>query len=252
MAWVSNGGKRIAPKGAILTVALLCLPVPALAQHTFAPGLFEQPASVRKLPPPKPNEDSTEIRCTYYADLMVRETQDGPESENAAIVRNAKAPCTADAVPGETLLDTAGMTFDGRKGAYLLFSDLDPHGATGFVIIDTKTGHILLRDAAMSHPVLQNLVLENGNLRLRYKRGVNAPCSLMQNAPTCWAQLVTEGLIPAELKAPSAQLCSDAYTRDSAPRNNPSIVVYATEIIIAAGGSTKVLSRGPLACESMP
>lgn len=214
------------------------------------PDQFDKPVSVRTITP-KP-DDSTEIRCTYFADLMVRETQDGPASENAAIVRNAKAPCTAMAGAGETVLDTNGMTLDGRRGAFLLFSDLDPHGATGFVIIDATSGKILLRDAALSHPVLQSLTLENGTLRLRYKRGVNAPCSLMENAQACWAQLVKEGLIPAEMKAPSAAICAGAYARDKAPRNNPSIVVYATDVTIDTGGSAKVLSRGAVECESMP
>jgi hypothetical protein len=214
------------------------------------PDQFDKPVSVQTIKP-KP-DDSTEIRCTYFADLMLRESQDGPSSENAALVRNAKAPCTAKAGPGETVLDTAGMTLDGRRGAYLLFSDLDPHGATGFVVIDATSGKILLRDAALSNPVLQNLTLDNGNLRLRYKRGINAPCSLMENAKGCWAQLVKEGLIPAEMKAPAATICAAAYARDKAPRNNPSIVVYATELTIGAGGGTKVLSRGAVECESMP
>jgi hypothetical protein len=232
---------------ACIGAAMLLLCAPVFAQ---TPDQFDKPAAVRSVKP-KP-DDSTEIRCTYFSDLMVRETQDGPESENAAIVRNPKAACKAAAVPGETLLDTAGMTLDGRKGSYLLFSDLDPHGATGFVIIDTKSGHILLRDAAMSHPVLQTLTLENGSLRLRYRRGVNAPCSLMQDAKKCWSQMVREKLVPSDLPAPSAQICSEAYGRDNAPRNNPSIVVYATEVIIDAGGKTKVLSRGAVECESMP
>lgn len=218
--------------------------------HAQTPDQFDKPVSVQTITP-KP-DDSTEIRCTYFADLMVRETQDGPASENAAIVRNAKAPCTATLGPGEIMLDTNGMTLDGRRGAFLLFSDLDPHGATGFVIIDAKTGKVLLRDAALSNPVLQSLTLENGTLRLRYKRGINAPCSLMQNAQACWGQLVKEGLIPTEMKAPSGMICADAYARDKAPRNNPSIVVYATEVTIGADGSTKVLSRGALECESMP
>ena len=235
----------VSVRAACAAALLTC--VPAFAQ---APDQFDKPTAVRNVKP-KP-DDSTEIRCTYFSDLMVREAQDGPESENAAIVRNPKAACTTSEAPGATLLDTAGMTFDGRKGSYLLFSDLDPHGATGFVIIDTKTGHILLRDAAMSHPVLQTLTLENGSLRLRYRRGVNAPCSLMQDAKKCWSQLVTEKLVPADLPAPSAQICSEAYNRDNAPPNNPSIVVYATEVIVDTGGKTRVLSRGAVECESMP
>lgn len=241
------------PLTVLRTLAAFCASTILLAgtqADAQTPDLFDKPAAVRSVKP-KP-DDSTEIRCTYFSDLMVRETQDGPESENAAIVRNPNAVCKAGAVAGEILLDTAGMTLDGRKGSYLLFSDLDPHGATGFVIIDTKTGHILLRDAALSHPVLQNLSLENGSLRLRYKRGVNAPCSLMQDAKKCWSQLVTEKLVPADLPAPPAQICSEAYGRDQAPRNNPSIVVYETDAIVEAGGKIRVLSRGAVGCESMP
>ena len=107
-----------------LLAVSLCAPVSAAAQ---TPDQFDKALSVQTIKP-KP-DDSTEIRCTTFADLMVRETQDGPTSENAAIVRNAKAPCTAKAGPGETVLDTNGMTLDGRRGSYLLFSDLDPHGA---------------------------------------------------------------------------------------------------------------------------
>jgi hypothetical protein len=247
MAMTALPAFRFAGPLACFGAALLFAFTTAFAQ---TPDQFDKPANVRSLKP-KP-DDSTEIRCTTFSDLMVRETQDGPTSENAAIVRNAKAPCTAKAGPGETVLDTNGMTLDGRRGTYLLFSDLDPHGATGFVVIDVKTGKILFRDSALSHPVLQNLGLENGSLRLRYRRGVNAPCSLMANAQKCWAQLVNDKLVPADTKAPTAKICADAYARDKAPRDNPSIVVYATEVAIDAGGNVKVLSRGAIECESMP
>jgi len=235
------------PLAAVAAAIALALTATASAQ---TPDQFDKPVAVRSLTP-KP-DDSTEIRCTYFADLMVRETQEGPESENAAIVRDARAPCAATAGPGETILDTNGMTLDGRRGSYLLFSDLNPHGATGFVIIDAASGRILFRDSALSHPVLQNLALENGSLRLRYRRGVNAPCSLMENAKACWAELIKGGQIPADMQAPASGICNDAYAREKAPRDNPSIVLYATEVVIEPGGTTTVLSRGAAACESMP
>jgi len=59
-------------------------------------------------------------------------------------------------------------------------------------------------------------------------------------------------LVPADMKAPAAQICADAYARDKAPRDNPSIVVYATEVLIGTGGNTTVLARGAVECESMP
>jgi hypothetical protein len=74
----------------------------------------------------------------------------------------------------------------------------------------------------------------------------------MENAQKCWAQLIKEGLVPADMKAPPAKICAEAYKRDAAPRNNPSIVVYATEVVIDAGGNTKAVSRGAVECESLP
>ncbi|HWV54266.1 hypothetical protein [Pseudorhodoplanes sp.] len=240
-------GLKFAARWAAALSLSLCVIPPVLAQ---TPDQFDKPMSVQTVKP-KPDDDA-EIRCTYFPDLMIRETQDGPSSENAEIVRDAKAACTASPVAGATVLDTNGMTLEGRRGMFLLFSDLDPHGATGFVIIDARSGKILLRDAALSNPVLQNLALANGTLRLRYKRGINAPCSLMADAQKCWAELVKEKLVPSDLKAPSAQICAEAYKRDKAPRDNPSIVAYATEVAIDAAGGTKVLSRGALECDSLP
>ncbi len=233
-----------------LCVAVMAGFVPLAAAHAQTPDQFDKPSSVQIIRP-KP-EESTEIRCTYFTDLMIRETQDGPDSENAVLVRNAKAPCTAKPGSGETILDTSGMTLDGRRGAFLLFSDLNPHGATGFVVIDARTGKILLRDSALSNPVLQSLALENGNLRLRYRRGVNAPCSLRDDVRSCWAQLVRERLVPADMTVPAAQICNETYARDNAPRDNPSIVVYATEVVIDTGGKANVVSRGAAQCEPLP
>jgi hypothetical protein len=230
----------------LLGLALLAVPT----AHAQTPDQFDKPASVQTIKPKA--GDSTEMRCTSFADLMIRETQDGPESENAAIVREAQAPCTAQSAAAETVLDTAGMTLDGRRGAFLLFSDLNPHGATGFVVIDAKTGKILLRDAALSNPVLQSLTLENGDLRLRYQRGINAPCSLMENARKCWARLIKDGLIPGTLKTPSSRICQHAYKRDRSPRNNPSIVSYTTDAVVESGGTVKIVSRGVVRCTPMP
>jgi hypothetical protein len=230
--------------------ALAAIAASLAAAAAQTPDQFDKPAEVRTIKP-KPDQD-TQIRCTVFADLMIRETQDGPESENAAMVKNPKAPCTAKAAQGEILLDTAGMTLDGRRGAFLLFSDLDPHGATNFAIIDARSGRILFRDAALSNPVLQSLTLESDTLRLRYRRGVNAPCSLMRDMQACWAELVKDGLVPDEVTMPAANICAESYQRDRSPRENPSIVVYATEVAIDAGGNAKVLSRGTVDCEPMP
>ena len=102
---------------------ILLAGTPAYAQ---TPDQFDKPASVRSIKP-KP-DDSTEIRCTYFSDLMVRETQDGPESENAAIVRNPKAACKAGAFrsragetagqPGERKLEARLQRGYGKQDAH--------------------------------------------------------------------------------------------------------------------------------------
>ncbi len=239
--------------GAVLAAALSA--ASALAQTTFAPGLFDKPASVRKVPPPKPNEDSTEVQCTYYSDFMIRVVMDGPTAEKAGLVRAANAPCSAKKLPGEITLDTDNMSLVGRKGPALLFSAMDSNGSEPFVVIDAQSGKILLKDGTIGGPVpgIQTLAFEQGGLRLRYRRAFNAPCSILQNAAGCWARLVKEGLLPRDMaqQVPAPQICDAAYKKMKAPRDNPSIVIYQTEIIVFSA-ATQVVSRGPVGCDSMP
>jgi hypothetical protein len=238
--------------GVLLAAALSN--APASAHTTFAPGLFDKPASVRKAQQPKPN-DSIEVRCTYYPDFMIRVIADGPTAQKAGLVRGANPPCGAKRAPGEVMLDTDDMAFEGRKGPALLFSAMDPHGSVPFVVIDAQSGKTLLKDSTSSGPGpgVQALAFDQGGLRLRYRRAFNAPCSILQNARGCWAQIVKDGLVPQDMaqQVPAPQICEAAYKKVQSPRDNSSIVIYQTEVIVFSTGTT-IVSRGPVGCDALP
>ncbi len=188
---------------------------------------------------------------------MIREKQEGPTSDNAALVRGANPPCTAKPVPGEIPLETSALALAGRKESALFFLAMSSNGAEPFVVIDATSGRIVLKDGTESvqgRMGIQSAAFENGGLRLRYRRAFNAPCSILQNAAGCWAQMVKAGLLPQDMaqQVPSPQICNAAYQKAKAPRDNPSIVLYQTEIMVFGDGKTQTLSRGPVACDSMP
>jgi hypothetical protein len=242
----------------VMTAALglgldLGLALPASAQQP-AGSPFDKPIAVQKLPP-KPGGDPYEIVCTTYSGFMVRERRDGPSSQDAAIVRGSRPVCDARKVPGEIVLKTSDKYLIGRKGPFLIFSEMDPHGAVPFVIVDAGSGRIIFKDATVGNPDFRSAALEKGVLRLRYARGFNAPCSILQDAKGCWAKLVAAGMIPAAMarEVPSPRICDAAYKAMSgAPADAPSIVSYDVDMRVTAKGTTQFLSRGAVHCGIVP
>ena len=237
-----------------MAVAWLLVAAPTLAQAA-APGLFDKPVSVRKTPV-KVNGAEREIRCTYFADFMIRENMEGPTSQDAALVRGTGQPCNAKKTGGEVALKTADMGFDGRKGPALFFSEMDPQGGVRFLIVNAGTGKVVFKDAAASDgdKLFQSVAMTKEGLRLAYMRAINAPCSIMQNAARCWASLVTNRQVPRDMarQIPSEQICSASYKASRAQPDNPSVLTYATELLVDANGRSRVLKHGPLRCSPLP
>ena len=230
-----------------------------LRENVFAPlGMRETVLYDERRPaelPPKPGGDPYEIVCTTYSGFMVRERRDGPSSQDAAIVRGSRPVCDARKVPGEIVLKTSDKYLIGRKGPFLIFSEMDPHGAVPFVIVDAGSGRIIFKDATVGNPDFRSAALEKGVLRLRYARGFNAPCSILQDAKGCWAKLVAAGMIPAAMarEVPSPRICDAAYKAMSgAPADAPSIVSYDVDMRVTAKGTTQFLSRGAVHCGIVP
>jgi hypothetical protein len=243
-----------------LMLGLSVIALSAYAQNDNRLGAqFDRPVAVRKVPP-KPAADSPgEIVCTYYGDLVVRESGTDSPAPNDAVLSplaqgQPRPPCDARHADGGIALTTEGFSFIGRKGQFLLFSATDPNGAVPFMVIDATTGRVVFEDGTAADRGIQTVALDHGALRLRYRRGVNASCSIMQDAGACWSKLVADGKIPAAMaqSVPSPNVCAAAYKADKAPADDPSVITYDVEATIEIGGRAQVQQRGAVGCLPLP
>ena len=215
---------------------------------------FDRRASVTTVPPKSADDSAGQITCTFYRDLMVRESgTDTPDPNDATLVRGRPPRCDTARRPDDVELPTEGFSLLGRKGAFLFFGATDPNGAVPFKVIDVS-GRMIFEDGTAADRGIRSVAAENGGLHLRYRRGFNAGCSLMQNTADCWSKLVADGKLPPDLAraVPSSSLCAAAYKADKAPANDPSIVMYDVEMKIDSAGQARVLSHGAVSCAPLP
>jgi hypothetical protein len=219
---------------------------------------LDAPSAIKRIKPKSDADPVGEIVCTYYPDLMLRETgTDTPDPAAATLVPlkpgAARPPCNGKPVAGATALKTDGAGFDGRKGSFLIFDDSDPNGAEPFTVLDARSGRVLFQDA--TYPVLglkRTASLDQGTLHLGYTRGYNADCSMMQAAKTCWAKLVTAGHAPASLPpvAQAPKACIAAYKGVGA--DDPSVIGYAVTVAIDPAGEATATPHGAAMCMPQP
>lgn len=218
--------------------------------------LFDRPLATQRVPANPAHDLAGELRCSYYADLMVREAgTDTPAPDAATIVPVAaqRPPCNADAVAGDRTVTTQHFSFAGRKGGFLFFSGTDPHGAIPFMVLDATDGHVVFRDAKMDDG-FKAITPVGGMLRIKYAHGVNGSCSVYKDGPSCWTKLMTEGKVPRALSQmqPSTEVCAAGYRRANATSGNPSIITYDVEVTMGRTGKPRVNSRGKVGCFPMP
>jgi hypothetical protein len=223
-------------------------------------ALFDHPVTVQRVPAKTSADPVGEVRCTYYPDLMVKETgTDSPNPGNATIVPVSGASehpaCTHATTVRGAPLKTDGYYLIGKKGPYLVFAVADPSGAQNFKIIDAGTGQQIFADSRRSTG-FRSAAVENGALHVRYTRAVNGPCSIVKEGSVCWAKMVRAGAIPRELalSPPSVQICAAEYRKEKAPApaDDPSIIFYDVDITLDESGKAQVNSRGAVGCEPMP
>jgi hypothetical protein len=215
---------------------------------------FDRAVSVTKVPPKSADDPAGQITCTFYRDLMVRESgTDTPDPNDAVLVRGKAPRCDTTHRADDIELKTEGFSLLDRKGPFLFFGATDPNGAIPFKVIDLS-GRVIFEDGTPADRGIQSVVVENGALHMRYRRGFNASCSLMQNAANCWSKLVAEGKLPQDMAQPvsSSTLCAASYKADKAPADDPSIVMYDVEIRIDPAGQAHVLSHGAVSCAPVP
>ena len=232
----------------LLAVALVLLAGAAVAAQ------FDRPASVTKVPPKSADDAAGQTTCTFYKDMMVRESgTDTPDPNDATLVRGKVSRCDTTRRPDDVALKTEGYSLLGRKGSFLFFGATDPNGAVPFKVIDVS-GRVIFEDGTAADRGIQSVAVEKDALRLRYRRGFNASCSLMQNTADCWSKVVAEGKLPQDMAqpVPSAKLCAASYKAEKAPADDPSIVMYDVEMSVDASGQSHVLSHGAVSCAPVP
>ena len=195
----------------------------------------------------------TEVTCTYFPDFMIRVVSDGPTAERAALVRSANPPCNANKLAGDLTLDTPDMAFSGRKGGALFFFHMNSHGT--FAVYSDRRADRQTSCSTTGPPATPGFSLHPLNrVACACATGVRST----PPAPSCrqdaGRSLVKEGLVPQDMaqQVPSPQICSATYRKEKSPNDNPSIVLYQTDIVVFGDGKTQVLARGPVGCEPMP
>ncbi len=234
---------------------LATLVVTAAARADAAPpAIFDPPLATQRIAAKSANDPAGELVCTTYPDLTIRESGTDTPAPNAATIIPGRHPaCAAGHAAGEITLKTANFSLDGRKGRFLVFSQTDPNGAVPFMVLDIESGgRVIYTDATAADRGIRSAAVENGALHLRYTRGFNAPCSIVQDAAGCWVKLTAEGKVPRALAAPSPQACAAAYRAAKAGADDPSVISYDVDMTIDPAGKTQVLSRGAVGCDAMP
>ena len=154
--------------------------------------------------------------------------------------------------PNGRILKTEGYSYVGRKEHFLLFSATDANGAVPFMLLDAGGGKVIFEDATPPDHGIDTVALDNGTLHLSYTRAINASCSLLQDAASCWSSLVADGKIAKGLAQPARDVCAAAYKQEQAPVDDPSIVSYAVDTTVDASGQVRTTAHGAIGCAPMP
>lgn len=212
---------------------------------------YDPPEKVERIQ----EKDGRETICSRFTDVTIVERRDGPTASRPVLIADPKARCAAPR-PGQGVeLDLADMAFDGRVGPMMVFSQMDPHGAVGIAVAEVNLDKkVVFRDAAVGDPLIRKAEIGRSAFVLGFVRGINASCSLQQDARACWAQLVGEGKIPKEMAgmAPKGSICAKSYAEMSAPRDAPSIVTWTNEVEIFPDGRYRRASQQDFGCLAQP
>lgn len=225
-----------------LVMALVLMSDAALAD-------FDQPVSIKTVKPPSPSDPVGEVRCTFYPDLMVRETGTDTPGPGRPAILPAQAACNGG--KSGTPVKTEGFSFAGRKGPFLLFSATDPNGAVPF-FVTTTAGKELYRNSLIDS--LRTIELDDGQLHITFRRGLNGSCSILKGRQGCWATISREQHLPAAVSKlpPPTQACTAEYAKGKVQADDPSIITYEVDMKLDAAGKTQVISRGALGCVPLP
>jgi hypothetical protein len=223
-----------------------------------APGVFDKPAEVVKIPlKPDPLNPQAKpmLSCFYFRGFAVKQIDRGEVgAERLSIIPIAgEKPACAEAKAGsEIVVDSAqwGGYFKGVKGDYVFFDAADGwNGGVGFAIF-TKSGKKVFEDVGKGFHAIK--LVESG-IALKYRRVYGAKCSLFADSPGCWAAIRKEtGLAQA-----SPPDCAAAYKREQKRTPayaqqvaaDPTVITYEVETVVAGGSGRISAAPGKVSCQ---
>ena len=243
----------------ILLAACLLLPQPGHADPERGAVLLDKPVSVQKIDPqPSPGKPDA-LTCTYYADLMIRETgTDSPGTGPAYVVHfpaaGKRPQCTAPRVAGDMELKTSNEAMLGRKGQFLFFEMTDAQGASPFEVVRITDGKSVYSDISGPDLSIKSINVTGDAVIFTYNRGYNASCSIPKDGDKCWKRLVKEGRFNIAIASQPAPIdaCKLAYTASKTPDSDTSLITYDVTVSIPPEGKATVLARGKTGCEPGP
>jgi hypothetical protein len=253
----------------------------AAASYDGAPP-FEKAADTRtvKLGPAETEPPSDkEVRCFYFARLMVKEI-DERDVGDTEISYDITGPgqtvpdCAAQATPGERKLQGGESYFWGVAADRLFLIDADgTNGTIGFRMYEPQSSRELFHDTIKLDSRLREVTEQAGKLHLSYTRAVTGSCSVVTDGETCWRAITRKMEMPetpppdcrAGYEAALRRLaeaacreqsgdkaeCLEREKKDRSPGWDaaPSVVSYDVDVTVGPTDEVaRSFSGGPIAC----
>ena len=172
----------------------LAATTPALAQDYYPEQrFFDKPEAVLAIGEDGSDPDKA-MRCTYFSDLLIRETQTnspgfGPTFLTPREAGSARPACTASLSVRATRLATSSQGLIGRKSGFLFFSATDAPGSEPFEVYRARDGKSLYTDTREPDH-WKFLTVAGDALTFSYMRAVDGTCSIPQNGVVCWNKII--------------------------------------------------------------
>ena len=249
----------------IIAALATCFAAASLAfagEPTAEEKLFDPPLAIQDLEPIEGPHPAQAVRCHWYGDFMIRETNtDSPGFGPSYVVHpgpgGARPVCRAAPTASDTKLDMESQALLGRKGPYLVFETTDANGPEPFLVVHLPDGRQIYDDKRNLFTVkgkdggFHAVTLDGDLLHLKYSRGYDAPCSLIKDGAACWARTMKEGHFARAVASqpPPIADCVAAYKgQNGATAKDASTIVYDVDMTVTPAGKVSVLSRGPVGC----
>ena len=186
----------------LAAVAASVVALPAGAVDLPTDPAFDKPAEVRhvRLGPARTQPVRyKEIRCSYFAGIMIKEWDEqeigDKEISYVPAPGSAKPPCQKASLPGERKLPVSDLTvyFLGYAGDAIFLGDADgANGTIGFFVFDPKSGKQRFTDTTKLDSKFASIANDNGTLKLGYVRALTGPCSVVTDGADCWPKFVQQ------------------------------------------------------------